>query len=196
MRRVPKAIVIAGIMCLAAVPAQLVAQDHGHDAMAHHGAATTTAADAGRLGGQAAFATIAEVVRILESDPATDWARVDVERLRAHLADMDAVTLRTVVTREDIDRGARFVVRGDAAVRAAARRMATAHAAMLRSERAWETSIADSGDALHVSVTAGRPGREGDAQRIRALGFVGLLATGEHHALHHVAIARGDATHH
>jgi hypothetical protein len=67
---------------------------------------------------------------------------------------------------------------------------------MLRSERAWETTIDEVGDALRVSVTAGRPGREADVPRIRALGFVGLLATGEHHAAHHVAIARGDATHH
>jgi hypothetical protein len=194
MRRSPIAFLLAGIMSLAAGPAQLAAQQHAHDAMAaHHGASSSDVADAGRLGGQAAFATIAEVVRLLEADSTTDWTRVSIERLRAHLADMDAVTLRAAVTREDVDGGARFVVRGDPSVRAAARRMASAHAAMLRAERGWETSIDETGAAVRISATAGGAA---DVQRIRALGLVGLLATGEHHASHHVAIARGDGVAH
>ena len=183
----------AGIMLLLAAPAQLAAQDHAHAGM--HGQQATGAAspDAARLGGQAAFATIAEVIRLLEADSTTDWSTVDLERLRAHLADMDAVTLRAQVAREDVPNGARFTVRGDATTLAAARRMATAHAPMLRGERGWEMRVSDAGAPLVVTVTGPDSAA---ATRIRALGLVGLLGTGEHHALHHVAIARGQLAAH
>ena len=44
--------------------------------------------------GQEAFGTIQEIVRILESDPATDWSKVNIGALREHLIDMDEVTMR------------------------------------------------------------------------------------------------------
>src|SRR6266849_1349046 len=47
--------------------------------------------------GQDAFGAMAEVVRILEADPATDWSKVDMERLRQHLIDMNEVVLRASV---------------------------------------------------------------------------------------------------
>lgn len=55
--------------------------------------------------GQAAFATIAEIVAILTADPATDWAKVDIEALRQHLIDMDNVTLRAAVSVEQAEGG-------------------------------------------------------------------------------------------
>jgi len=48
-------------------------------------------------GGQAAFAAIQEIVRILDADPKTDWSRVNLEGLRRHLQDMDEVTMRAAV---------------------------------------------------------------------------------------------------
>ena len=47
--------------------------------------------------GQDAFGAIAEVVRTLEADPGTDWSKVDLERLRQHLIDMNEVVLRAAV---------------------------------------------------------------------------------------------------
>lgn len=35
--------------------------------------------------GQGTFAAIAEIVALLQSDPTTDWATVDIEALRQHL---------------------------------------------------------------------------------------------------------------
>lgn len=35
----------------------------------------------------------------------------------------------------------------------------------------------------------------GDAQRIRALGFIGLMTVGMHHQPHHLALARGEVAH-
>ena len=45
--------------------------------------------------GQDAFGAIAEVVRLLDADPETDWSKVDLERLRQHLIDMNEVVLRS-----------------------------------------------------------------------------------------------------
>lgn len=47
--------------------------------------------------GQDAFGAIQEIVRILESDLTTDWSKVNLERLRQHLIDMNDVTLRSEV---------------------------------------------------------------------------------------------------
>jgi hypothetical protein len=52
------------------------------------------ASTAPTLPGQDAFGAIQEVVRILESDPKTDWSKVDLEALRQHLIDMNEVTLK------------------------------------------------------------------------------------------------------
>lgn len=180
------------IMALAVSPAQLAAQSHAHDAS--HGQATAVTPDAARLGGQAAFATIAEVVRLLDADRSTDWAKVDLERLRAHLADMDRVTLRAIVARDDIDGGARFTVRGDTGTVAAAARLARAHAPALLAEQGYRAAVETSGDGVLVTVTVASARDPRAVSRIRALGFVGLLATGDHHAAHHVAMARGDGT--
>ena len=43
--------------------------------------------------GQSAFGAIAEIVQILEEDPATDWSRVDIDALREHLIDMEELVL-------------------------------------------------------------------------------------------------------
>src|SRR5690348_15857413 len=48
--------------------------------------------------GQDAFGAIAEVVQILDADPKTDWSKVNLERLRQHLIDMNEVVLRAQVT--------------------------------------------------------------------------------------------------
>src|SRR5271167_2194275 len=44
--------------------------------------------------GQDAFGAIQEIVQILQSDPKTDWSKVDLEALRQHLIDMNKVTLK------------------------------------------------------------------------------------------------------
>ena len=122
---------LSRLAVLALLPAaSLSAQAHDH--AAHAAPAPAAGTSAPREGGQAAFAAIAEIVRLLDADPGTDWSRVNVEALRQHLIDMDEVTM---------------------------------HAA----------------DARAVS-------------RIRALGFIGVVALGDHHAPHHLGIANGSMT--
>jgi hypothetical protein len=83
------------------------------------------------LPGQDAYGAISEVVRLLRSDHTTDWSRVDIEALRQHLIDMNAVTLRSSVRQTIVPGGVRMVVTGDRSVQGAIRRMTTSHGTAL-----------------------------------------------------------------
>lgn len=167
-------------------PSPLVAQ-----ALAHtHGAAES------RLpteGGQAAFAAIAEIVKLLEADPATDWSKVNLERLRLHLKDMDLVTLRSTVETEAVDGGAVFIVRGTGETVGAIKRMTGAHVAMVDMMGGPRIVRSELADGVKLTVTARDGDREAAARRIRGLGFIGLMASGDHHTMHHLMLARGEA---
>src|SRR5687768_15226365 len=89
-------------------------QSHSHDSMPgpggemhaqHMRAMQGMTAGVPTMPGQDAFGAIAEIVRILEADPATDWSKVDIERLRQHLIDMNEVVLRSVVKQTSIAGG-------------------------------------------------------------------------------------------
>ena len=96
------------VFCLGlslALPGNAFAQTgHAHSdhmsggAMDHAGGDITMPTE----GGQSAFTAIAEIVDILRADPGTDWNRVDIESLRQHLIDMDAVTLRAIVSDQPV----------------------------------------------------------------------------------------------
>ncbi|MBA3854242.1 MAG: hypothetical protein C0503_07490 [Gemmatimonas sp.] len=86
----------------------LAAQDHQHTSGMQHPAAGPQPKE----GGQAAFASIAEIVKLLDADPRTDWRKVNIEALRPHLIDMDEVTMRATVRAEPVDGGAAFFVTG------------------------------------------------------------------------------------
>lgn len=172
------------LVTLGAVPV------HGQ-ALAHtHGAAETRMP---QEGGQGAFAAIAEIVKLLEADPSTDWSKVNLERLRLHLRDMDLVTLRSTVSTTATDGGAVFVVRGTGETVGAIKRMTGAHVsmmAMLDGPRVERTELPD---GVRLVVTA-RDGDKGmSAARIRGLGFIGFMASGDHHQMHHLMMARGEA---
>lgn len=165
------------------------AQHTGHDAA--RGVPRQDAPLNANLGGQAAFAAISEVVRLLMSDSTTDWSKVDLERLRQHLIDMDEVTLRARVEQTPVPGGLRIEVRGTGRTRDAIRSMVRDHAAMMQSEGAMRSETAESADGAIVTVTAADTRDTRLEQRIRALGFIGWLTLQDHHAAHHVAIARG-----
>ena len=182
---------LAAALVLAAPP--LDAQAHeGHDGHAAAGAAPPAGATAApRQPGQAAYGAIAEVVRIHDADPATDWGRVDLERLRRHLIDMDEVTLRAAVAQAPVPGGARFVVTGEGRTRDAIARMVRAHAGQLAATPGLRAGSVERPDGAVMTVTAADPSDARAVARIRGLGFAGLLATGDHHGPHHLAIARG-----
>jgi hypothetical protein len=141
--------------------------------------------------GQSAFAAIQEIVQILESDPRTDWSKVDIEALRQHLIDMSNVTLAAHVSSEPLDGGIKFIVTGDGGVRDSIRRMTTAHAATMDGADGWHFVAKDTeaGSIFEVRVPAQ------DLDKLKALGFIGVMTRGMHHQQHHLMIARGDHPH-
>ena len=142
--------------------------------------------------GQEAFATIGEVARLLERDSTTDWSRVNLEALRQHLIDMDEVTLHSSIVQRPVERGIAADVTGTGRTESAIRRMLVAHSAAMRmtmTDVDWQTEEIAGG--IRWTVTS----RTGDPRiiaRLRGLGAIGLLTLGDHHATHHLAIARGE----
>src|SRR5271167_3406497 len=62
--------------------------------------------------GQDAFGAIQEIVRLLETDPKTDWSKVDLQALRQHLIDMSEVTLKADAAAKPIEGGLEIAVTG------------------------------------------------------------------------------------
>lgn len=155
--------------------------------------APALAADGPAETGQDAFAATAEIVQLLAADPDTDWDRVDIGALVAHLRDMDRLFMNAEVEHRLIGGGLSMRVSTTGPGGAAARAMVPAHAPMLAAETGWTSTVEDKGDALVWTVTD-TSAADGET-RIRALGFFGLMATGAHHRSHHLALARGARGH-
>ena len=170
-------------------------QSHGgHDMAGTAGEAPPGGAAVLSEPGQGAFAALAEVVARLEADPDTDtdWTRVDLRALRDHLIDMDRVVRDAEASAEPVAGGLRATVTGDEATAAALRRMVPAHAAELSRDPHWSAVAEPLPDGAVLTVTGDDPGT---VERIRALGFFGLMASQDHHRAHHWAIATGRPAH-
>ncbi|NNU81685.1 hypothetical protein HMH01_14690 [Halovulum dunhuangense] len=141
-------------------------------------------------GGQSAFAAIQEIVAQLMADPNTDWSRVDIAALRQHLVDMDNVTLRARVQVQEMKDGARFAATSeDAEVANSIRAMVPAHAATMNGAEGWTMQASEIPGGAALTVTGADP------DRIRALGFIGVMTVGMHHQAHHLALATGQDPH-
>ncbi len=160
------------------------------DFSTHHGAMTAAQADAPpTLPGQDAFGAIQEILRILEADPGTDWSKVNIDALREHLIDMNEVTLHANAARSAVDGGLRIEVTGEGRTLLAIQRMVPAQAHEIDGANGWKTKVEPRADGVVLTVTAADPKQ---AMKIRALGFMGIMAQGAHHQRHHLAIARGE----
>ena len=146
--------------------------------------------------GQAAFATISEVVRMLKADPQTDWGKVNVEALRQHLIDMDHVTMRSEVSQRVVPGGIQMDVTGTGRTMLAIRRMAVSHSTMLEHDTEYHAIAKEIPGGARLTVSAKDTSDTGLVARIRGLGFAGIMTEGDHHARHHIALARGDAMPH
>lgn len=184
MEQLVKKICLAAVLAFTPVMGSAQNMDHGQHMMMSSGQPSEA--------GQSAFAAIQEVVGLLMADPHTDWAKVDLERLRQHLIDMDNVTLRTQVNSEDIDGGAVYIVTSDdPAVVGSIQRMAMAHSATMNGQG----PILFEAEALEDGVSLTATGGEIATTHIRGLGFIGLMAMGMHHQQHHLALATGEMMH-
>ena len=128
----------------------------------------------------------------LTADPETDWSRVDVDALREHLVSMDRLVLDAAVEMDVLDDGFRFTVSGEGRTRKAIHEMVPAHATVLAAESEWEVEAARTGEGATLIVRSDDPDEQ---RRIGALGFFGLMATGDHHRPHHWALVNGQPMH-
>ncbi|WP_299822826.1 hypothetical protein [uncultured Jannaschia sp.] len=142
--------------------------------------------------GQGAFAALSEVLAVLETDPATDWSRVDLDGLRAHLGDMNLLATRATVRTERLPDGLRAIASGDAETARALGRMVPAHAGQLAMDDRWTAQGEATADGAVLTVKSDSPAT---VARIHGLGFYGLMASQDHHREHHLAIAKGGSPH-
>jgi len=136
------------------------------------------------------FGTIQEVVQKLESNPDTDWSQVNLEALRQHLLDMKAFTEEVqVLTKGEIKKGVEITVRPqtERAV-LALKKLFAMHPGMIKKEKGWDMIAKQDGDKWILTCTTDD---EAEVEKVRALGYIGLLAEGSHHQLHHWMIATG-----
>ena len=169
------------IATLAVSGSVALAQQHGH-----HGDTRLSEA------GQGAFAAVAEVVALLESNPNTAWSEVDINALREHLVDMNQLIVSTTANTTPLPDGVEVRITASGRALIAVQRMVPAHAAQLDQREGW-TAVADIDDTsatLRVTALVAR-----DVAMIQALGFYGLMALEQHHQAHHWQIASGQNPH-
>jgi hypothetical protein len=182
-------------------PVGAPAPHHDHGTMSSHDdvharhmqAMQGMAAGVPAASGQDAFGAIAEIVRILEADPATDWSKVDLERLRQHLIDMNEVVLHSAVTQSPVPGGLAMDITGTGRTERAIRAMVVPHATELDHMPAFAAKTETITGGVRLTVVAKQPDDARLVARIRGLGFAGLIVQGAHHQPHHLAMARGEA---
>ena len=140
--------------------------------------------------GNEIFGTIQEVVQKLEADPKTDWSKVDLEALRQHLLDMKAFTEEVdVISKKPIANGVEIEVRPQTErAGIALKHLFSMHPAMLKMEKGWDMEATQNVDQWTITCTTKE---SSEVEKIRALGYIGLLTEGAHHQLHHWMIATG-----
>lgn len=144
--------------------------------------------------GQDAFGAIQEIVRLLEADPNTDWSKVNLEALRQHLIDMNEVTLKAEVVAKPVDDGIVVTVTGAGRTAQAIQRMVPAHAHEIEQSHlnGWSAKTESLPDGVVLTVTSSDAQQ---VQRIRGLGFIGVMVSGSHHQPHHLGMAKGEFVH-
>jgi hypothetical protein len=189
---------LAGVAILAAT-AYAAAQMSGHPGMmpGHPGMMSGHPGMMGMHGGlggqptlpgQDAFGAIQEVVQILESDPTTDWSKVNIAALRGHLIDMNEVTLHAAATERPLDNGVEITVTGEGRTLEAIKRMVPAHVSELV-KIGWNAKTEELPNGMKLTVTTDDAKQ---AIKLKALGFMGIMVQGGHHQPHHLMIAKGE----
>ena len=131
---------------------------------------------------------------MLEADPNTDWSKVNLEALRQHLIDMNEVTLKAEAVAKPVDGGIEVTVTGKGRTVEAIQRMVAAHANEIEQSHlnGWNAKSEPLSDGVVLTVTSSDPQQ---VQRIRGLGFIGVMVSGSHHQAHHLAMAKGEFVH-
>ncbi len=104
--------------------------------------------------GQDAFGAIQEIITILESDPATNWSKVNINALREHLVDMDRLTTSASVAETKLEDGLKMVITGDKRTLQAIKAMVPAHALMINGVNGWVVVATVNDQSTTLSVTS------------------------------------------
>ncbi len=156
-----------------------------HKTKAQHHDSTPLSAPGNQI-----FGAIQETITALEKNPSTDWEQVNLEALRQHLLDMKAFTEEVeVLEKQPIEQGVElrvrpFTERGGTALE----RVLSMHPMMLNNEKGWTMESEQNNGVWTITCTT--PNSE-EVPKVRALGYIGLLAAGAHHQHHHWMIATG-----
>jgi hypothetical protein len=139
------------------------------------------------------FATLQEVIAALESNTNTSWEKVNIEALRLHLVEMQDMTINVDVKQRHIDNGFQAVVlpTTSRAVKSLTR-VLSGHPAQMKAETGWDMQVQINNSVFTLTVTTDNAK---DVAKIRGLGYIGVMAYGNHHQPHHWAMASGDNPH-
>jgi hypothetical protein len=165
---------------------------HGSQSSAHHHhMITSTPLTAA---GNYAFLTIQEAIEELDADPNTDWTKVNMEALREHLVDMQNFTINVdVLSQKQVKNGMVAVVRPTSKKsEQSLERAFAAHPMQLKKELGWDMLVEKKDDLFTVTVTTDKPA---EVAKIRGLGYIGAMAMGAHHQLHHWSMVKGENPH-
>jgi hypothetical protein len=167
-----------------------VMRQHGAEMMSMHARHAAIMGDMKlNMPGHDAFGAIQEIVIKLENDPKTDWSKVNLEALRQHLIDMNQVTLDANAVAKSIEGGLEIAVTGSGRTVAAIQAIVPAHAQEINGLDGWTVHSAPMVKGVLLTITAKDPK---EVEHIRGLGFIGILVSGSHHQLHHLAMAKGE----
>lgn len=172
-----------------------IAAEHSeHSAMMHHEHQMSATNAPLTEAGNDAFGTIQEVIKKLNADPDTDWKQVNIEALRQHLLDMNDMTLNVeVISQKPVHNGLQAIIKPTTARAALAlSRVFKAHPAQLNRETGWRMKVVKQNDRYILTTTSANPE---EVDKIRGLGYIGLMAYGNHHQFHHWAMATGKNPH-
>lgn len=163
---------------------------HHHDGVVHGASASSPLT----MPGNDAFGAIQEVIQNLVADPNTDWSRVNLEALRQHLVDMNNFTLHVhVISQRAVKGGVEFTVEPTTSAAAGSLdRLFAAHPAVLKQETGWDMQARKVNGGYTARVTSSNPA---DVAKIRGLGYIGIVALGRHHQMHHWLMATGRNPH-
>ena len=139
------------------------------------------------------FAVIQEAITLLEANPDTDWSMVNIEALRLHLVEMQDMTLNVTVEQEPIKLGFKAVITPttNRALQSMSR-VLSVHPSQMKEETGWNMVVTNNNGIFTIAVTTDQLQ---DVDKIRGLGYIGIMAYGNHHQQHHWAMASGENPH-
>jgi len=139
------------------------------------------------------FAVIQEAIALLEANPDTDWSAVNIETLRLHLIEMQDMTLNVTVEQQPINFGFQAVITPTTSrALQSMSQVLSAHPAQMKEETGWDMMVTNNNGIFTIAVTTDQLQ---DVDKLRGLGYIGIMAYGSHHQPHHWAVALGGNPH-